>query len=278
VAGESAAPLVFIAQGVPVMLDAHVAARFGVTTREVNQAVVRNPRKFGRAHCFRLSRAETLALKSQAVISSGGHGGFKGDPMVYSMLGVARLATVLTSDEALSATDLILQTFLDVQAQVAAGHTTVAIRDPSRLVASDDGEEAATFSRRLRQAMAGLLDAVIDVKTGAKVGETAGAMTADALAHLRDRLMTRGLENDKLAAETVLILKQAELVEAQVRQSDATTRGIDLKNLQTSIDLVKQIMAMHRELQPPALITMLDRLGSAQAMPRLPDFKDPQEH
>ena len=35
---------------------------------------------------------------------------------------------------------------------------------------------------------------------------------------------------------------------------------------------------MHRELQPPALITMLDRLGSAQAMPRLPDFKDPQEH
>jgi hypothetical protein len=120
--------------------------------------------------------------------------------------------------------------------------------------------------------MTALLDAVIDVKTGASLRDTAGAMTADALAHLRERLRTRGLENDKLAAETLLVLRQAELVEAQVRKSDAETKGIDLNNLQTSIDLVRQIMEMHREMQPPALVSMLDRLSQPPRLaPRLPD-------
>lgn len=266
-------PLVFSVRGLPVMLDAHVAAQFGVATRAVNQAVNRNPRKFGEQHCFRLSKAETAALKSQIVISNGGRGGFQGEPMVYTVHGVARLATVLTSPAALQATDLIIDTFLEVRAQIAAGRKTVAIASPSRLV-PDDPDDRRRFGQRLRKAMNALLDVVIDVKTGASVRQTAGSMTADALEHLRERLRTRGLENEKLAAETLLILKQAELVAAQARQANAEADGIDLKNLETRIRLVKDLMAMHEAMQPPALITMLDRLSGPQARPLLEAPRD----
>lgn len=262
---------VLVVRGQSVMLDAEVAARFGVETRAINQAVARNPRKFREAHCFRLTAAEAGDLKSQSVMSNPARGGFQGQPMVYTVPGVARLATVLTSPEALDATDLILETFIAVQLQVAQGHRSIAVPHADRLMPGDP-EESIKLSRKLREAMTALLDAVIDVKTGASLRDTAGAMTADALAHLRDRLRTRGLENDKLAAETLLILKQAELVEAQARKSDAETKGIDLQNLQTSIDLVRQIMDMHREMQPPALVSMLDRLAHPpRQITHLPD-------
>lgn len=254
------APAVLVLRGQPVMLDAEVAARFGVETRVVNQAVARNPRKFREVHCFRLTKAEANALKSQSVMSNTGRGGFHGQPMAYTVLGVARLATVLTSPEALDATDLILETFIAVQLQVAQGQTAISVPHADRLTAGDP-EDSLKLSRKLREAMTALLDAVIDVKTGASLRDTAGAMTADALAHLRDRLRTRGLENDKLAAETLLVLKQAELVEAQVRKSDAETKGIDLNNLQTSIDLVRQIMDRHA--LHPRFRTSLPRCANA---------------
>ena len=48
-------PVVFELRGVAVMLNADVAAAFGVETRELNQSVARNPRKFGADHSFALT-------------------------------------------------------------------------------------------------------------------------------------------------------------------------------------------------------------------------------
>lgn len=278
---EPGQPIVIATRGETVMIDDAVAAYFGVTTSALNQASARNQRKFGPRHCFRLTDEEWNSLQSQTVIAKTGRGGRRNPPMAYTMIGIARLATVLQSDAALDATDLILNTFLEVRAQIAAGHKAATITHPGRLTdyRDDDDHRAQTaFRKKLAKAMNTLLDTVIDVKTGASVGETAGTMTADALENLRQRLRSRGLENEKLEAETLLILKQAELVEAQVRKSDAETKGIDLANLQTQIDLVKQIMALHHDMQPPALIGMLSQLAQPITLLRLPPpdtSKDP---
>lgn len=277
VISSPAALLVVEARGIPVMLDFEVAERFGVQTRTLNQAVARNPEVFTSEHCFRLDKSEANILKSQSVISTGGHGGFKGEPMVYSILGVAQVATHLRSIQARRATDLMIRTFLDVQAQVLAGKQLIAVHNPDRLIPEEDPAEDAAFRKKLRAALNRLLDLTIDVKTGASVGETVGSLTAEGLAHIRERLKTRGLENEKLAAETVLIIQQAELTASQVRKSDAETMGIELTNLQKQIDIVKQIMDLHGNMQPPALINMLGRLSAPQQLPRLsgPQKEDP---
>ena len=270
-------PLVVEARGIPVMLDFEVAARFGVETRTLNQAVSRNREVFTSEHCFRLDKAETDALRSQSVISIGSHGGFKGEPMVYSILGVAQVATHLRSVQARRATDLMIRTFLDVQAQVVAGKQLIAVHNPDKLVPDHDPEDDAAFRKKLRAALHRLLDLTIDVKTGASVGETVGALTAEGLAHIKERLKTRGLENEKLAAETALIIQQAELTASQARKSDAETMGIELANLQKQIDIVKQIMDLHGSMKAPALINMLGRLNAPQQLPRLsgPQTEDP---
>jgi len=261
-------------RGQSVMLDAEVARRFGVSTRALNQAVARNPRKFGAAHCFRLNSQETADLISQSVTSSSGHGGLRKKSMVYTMLGVARLATVLTSDEALRATDLILTTFLEVRAQVAAGRTAVHLHNPARLtVDGDEKTHDAAFRRKLRDALSNLLDSVIDVRSGATIADTAGVMASDALSHLRERLRTRGLENEKIVADTLLVLNQAELVAAQARETDARTDGLKIANLRDRIALVRDIADVHGLLEAPALIAMLDDLGAPAALPS-PEPKD----
>ncbi|WP_229735725.1 ORF6N domain-containing protein [Novosphingobium marinum] len=264
---------IIVVRSEPVMLDAVVAEYFGVTTGALNQAVSRNPKKFTDKHCFRLSEEEFENLRSQSVTSSSGHGGRRYAPMVYTMLGIARLATVLNSDAALEATDLILETFLEVRAQIASGRKTAQIAHPDRLVDHHDEEDRkqqTKFRKKLAKAMDQLLDTVIDVKTGASVRETAGSMSADALEHLRQRLRQKGLENEKLEAEVQLILAQAELVAAQVRETDQKTDAIALGNLKTRIRLVRELADLNRQMSPPALVSMLDRLSHPQGALALP--------
>ena len=52
-------------RGQKTLLDFHVAALYGVETREVNQAVKNNPRKFPEGYVFELTREESAALRSK---------------------------------------------------------------------------------------------------------------------------------------------------------------------------------------------------------------------
>ena len=100
-------PRVVRLRGEPVMLAADVARAFGVETREVVQAVRRNPQKFSDRHAFRPTDAELEPLRSQGVISRKGWA-----PTVLTQKGVVRLATVLNAPKALEATDQIIDLLL----------------------------------------------------------------------------------------------------------------------------------------------------------------------
>lgn len=99
---------ILVIGGQHVMLDSRVAEAFGTETRRVNEAVSRNRAKFTEAHCFKLTDEQFKRLISQNVISNAGRGGRRKLPQVFTVKGVARLATVLTTPAALRATDLIV--------------------------------------------------------------------------------------------------------------------------------------------------------------------------
>jgi hypothetical protein len=66
---------ILVLRGQRVLLDAELAALYGVETRTLIQAVQRNRARFPADFMFQLNAAEWLALRSQFVISKAGRGG-----------------------------------------------------------------------------------------------------------------------------------------------------------------------------------------------------------
>ena len=76
--------LIYEIRGQKVMLDADLAAVYGVTTKALNQAVKRNADRFPSDFVFQLTRKEIEALRSQIVISKIGRGGRKYRPFAFT--------------------------------------------------------------------------------------------------------------------------------------------------------------------------------------------------
>lgn len=257
---------VFLFRGRQVVLDAAVAAGFGVETKRVNEAVARNPAKFGDEHVFVLTRDEFDALRSQTATSKPGRGGARHLPHVFTAKGVARLATVLDTPQALLATDLIIDTFLQVQRQVAAGRSEVVVERPSRLKPAA-GPVAASVRDKLARALDNLLDTVIDTANSRSVRQVAGDLGAQALENVRERLRSKGLENAKLEAEATLVLAEAEKVYAEARKAHAEAEGLELDNIPKRIKAVRDLMALWHETEPPEMVRLLTDLEDGHVGP-----------
>jgi len=103
-----------------VLLDHDLAALYGVTTKALNQAVTRNRSRFPPDFMFRLTPAETRDLRSQIVTSSGGHGGRRHRPRVFSEQGVAMLSSVLRSRRAIAVNIAIMRAFARLREMLAS--------------------------------------------------------------------------------------------------------------------------------------------------------------
>ena len=91
-------PLIRIVRGQRVMLDSDLAALYGVETRVLTQAVLRNLARFPADFMFQLTETEFEGLRSQTVTSNGGRGGRRYRPRVFTEQGVAMLSSVLHSE------------------------------------------------------------------------------------------------------------------------------------------------------------------------------------
>jgi hypothetical protein len=58
------AELILEVRGRKVILDSELAALYGVTTKQFNQAIRRNRRRFPPHFCFQLTNQEVAALRS----------------------------------------------------------------------------------------------------------------------------------------------------------------------------------------------------------------------
>lgn len=248
-------------RGARVMLDATVAEAFGLPTKRINEAVARNPEKFGDAHCFRLTEAEAAALRSQVATAKGARGGPRHLPNVFTVKGVARLATILNSPAALKATDLIIDTFLIVQQQLRQGQVAITVPEPSRLWPSgEQRQEAAKLRSKLNAALSRLLDTIADVESQHSVRQVSRSVGSKALQNVQERLREKGLQNEKLEADTALVIAQAEKTLAEARKANLEADGLDIANFERKIAAVKKVADLVKEIEPDEVVGLIGRL------------------
>ncbi|HKQ83300.1 MAG TPA: ORF6N domain-containing protein [Steroidobacteraceae bacterium] len=109
---ERIAQSIFIVRGHKVLLDADLAALYGVATKVLLQAVKRNLERFPRDFMLRLTAAEWAALRSQFVTSNDGRGGRRYAPYAFTEQGVAMLSSILKSPRAIATNIEIMRAFV----------------------------------------------------------------------------------------------------------------------------------------------------------------------
>src|ERR1700758_1539892 len=92
-------PLIHVVRGQRVILDSDLARLYGVPTKQLNQQVRRNPRRFPEDFTFQLTPTEA-GLRSQIVTSKIGRGGQRYLPFAFTEHGAVMAANVLNSERA----------------------------------------------------------------------------------------------------------------------------------------------------------------------------------
>ena len=103
---------IYLIRGQKVMIDEDLAELYGVPTKQLNQQVSRNKKRFPSDFVFRLTKEEAEALRSQFVTSKRGRGGRRYLPHVFTEQGVAMLSGVLNSDQAIEVNVAIMRAFI----------------------------------------------------------------------------------------------------------------------------------------------------------------------
>ena len=70
---------IIVVRGQEVLLDRDVAELYGVQTKEINQAVRNNPRKFREGYMFELTAEESSILRSKILTLEHVSGNLTGD-------------------------------------------------------------------------------------------------------------------------------------------------------------------------------------------------------
>jgi ORF6N domain len=139
---------ILVVRGRQVMLDEDLADLYGVETRVLVQQVRRNEKRFPADFMFQLSTGEFSHLKSQFVISSGGHGGRRKRPLVFTEQGVAMLSGVLRSDRAIAVNIEIMRAFVELRRAAGSFQELQKSLDQMEL---DIGARLSEHDEQLRQ-------------------------------------------------------------------------------------------------------------------------------
>jgi hypothetical protein len=123
--------LVYSLRRKKVMLDSDLAKIYGVTTRRLNEQVKRNQLRFPAEFMFQLTNDEWINLMSQNAISNvdkdlmtqnaiSKRGGRRKLPYVFTEHGALMLASVLNTDQAISASLQVVRVFVRMREIVSA--------------------------------------------------------------------------------------------------------------------------------------------------------------
>jgi hypothetical protein len=120
---------ILVLRGHKVLLDADLAALYGVSTKRFNEQVRRNIERFPADFMFRLSQEEAEALlrsRSQnATLKQGSN--IKHLPHVFTEHGAIMAATVLNSAKAVQAAIFVVRAFVKLR-ELLASHRDLAKR------------------------------------------------------------------------------------------------------------------------------------------------------
>jgi len=159
---------ILIVRGERIILDADLAALYGVTTKRLNEQVRRNRDRFPEDFAFRLSWEEVRASRSQfATLNDLGSQGprpqtatlkrgrnVKYRPYAFTEHGAIMAANVLNSERAVRVSVLVVRTFVRLRGMLAANKELAGRLDElERKVAGHDGDIRALVEA-IRQLMA----------------------------------------------------------------------------------------------------------------------------
>jgi ORF6N domain len=154
---EAITQRIFVLRDQKVLLDADLAALYGVETRRLNEQVRRNRDRFPSDFIFELTQGEFDHLKSQIATSSliaPGHGGRRKLPLAFTEHGAIMAATVLSSARAVEVSVFVVRAFLKMR-ELVASHQGLSERlDALEAKLEDKTESLAmqhdTFSRNTK--------------------------------------------------------------------------------------------------------------------------------
>jgi hypothetical protein len=139
-----------------VMLDSDLAVLYGVETKRINEAVIRNPEKFPDDFMFECTQKEWEILRSQfatfSVLAHGQHRKYL--PKAFTEQGVYMLATILKSQTATDVTLSIMRTFTKLR-HYALEHTDLSAQ------ISEIRRETTQNKQWTKERMSAVADAII---------------------------------------------------------------------------------------------------------------------
>jgi len=149
---------IILLRGEKVMLDSDLAALYGVTTKQLNQAVKRNLDRFPADFMFQLQKEEADEVRSMIRTVSGSQSetskrgaNIKYRPYAFTEQGVAMLSSVLRSPRAVDVNIEIMRAF--VRLRRLLGSNVELARKVAELEKKYDKQFAAVFEA-IRQLMA----------------------------------------------------------------------------------------------------------------------------
>ena len=111
---------ILLARGERVILDANLAALYGVTTKRLNEQVKRNRDRFPEDFMFQLTSEEAASLRSQIATSKAGRGGRRYRPYAFTEHGAIMAANVLNSERAAKVAVYVVRAFVKLRQTLAA--------------------------------------------------------------------------------------------------------------------------------------------------------------
>ena len=122
---------ILLVRGRKVLLDAELAALYGVTTKRFNQQVQRNLERFPEDFMFQLTDHEVASLRLQIVtldIHAGGRGRHrKYRPYAFTEHGAIMAASILNSPRAIETSVYVVRAFVRLR-ELLASNTELARR------------------------------------------------------------------------------------------------------------------------------------------------------
>jgi ORF6N domain len=145
-------------RGQRVILDAELAALYGVETKRFNEAVKRNSEKFPADLMFQLTSDEFANLRSQIATSSSGastHGGRRYLPRVFTEHGALMAAMILNSPRAVQVSLYVVRAFVQLR-EAATVHKDLAkqladLQDKTESLANQQSSFSHTTRTQLKQ-------------------------------------------------------------------------------------------------------------------------------
>jgi len=160
-AGTDIAERIILVRGRRVLLDADLAAMYGVTTKRFNEQVRRNQDRFPRDFSFVLEDQDFAILRSQFATSSVAatrHGGRRYLPRVFTEHGAIMAAMILNSPRAIQMSVYVVRAFLKLREALASNSTLARrLQTLERSVAALDADTRKQFDQ-VYEAILGLMN------------------------------------------------------------------------------------------------------------------------